>query len=358
MKKSKYFFNFDNMKKLLLILMVMIPLFGCSARGNKNLTFLHYSHSNTMVVSDFKEWTVKLEDPKTAVVTVKKGPEENSYRTSSRILDEISRIVDTNRMRRFKGNYVRKNVLDGWAWDFTLKYSGDKSINGSGYMKYPRGARDAFKELTDFIDHWCTIPDSARMKVFEYNSSNGMERGSGESYYVRKESDGLIHIDINENKRNERIFVTDYYRIFDDLQKIVIDYSIYTFKGSFMPEFDVRDGDSWGLSAYYEDDDHNISAHGYMAWPEGFGDAISAIRSYFNAWRVLAAQNEKVSKEAAAALLGEIAGGSKSVSFDSNTGGYSITTYDADGNAASTINYSAKGMVQNGVDHNDPMKEY
>lgn len=346
------------MKKLLFILMAIFQLFGCSANSKADLTYLHYSHGNSMVAGDFQEWTVKLENQNTAVVTVKKGLEENSYRTSSKLLDEISQIVERNRMRRFKGKYIRKNVLDGWNWGFVLRYKDGKSIEGNGYMKYPKGARYAFNELTEFIDHWCAVPDSTRMKIFEYSRNNGMVIGSGESYYVRKEKDGLVHIDINEGKNNERIFVTDYYRIFDDLQKLVMDYNIYTFKGSYMPDMDIRDGDSWRLSAYYEDSDFDISAHGYMAWPEGFNDAISAVRSYFNAWRVLAVQSEKVSKEAATVLLDEIAGGRKSVSFDSNTGGYSITTYDADGKPAQTINYSPQGMVLNGVDHNDPMKEY
>ena len=118
--------------------MVMIPLFGCSAQGRKDLTYLHYSHSNTMVVSDFKEWTVKLEDSKTAVVTIKNGPEEKSYKTSSILLDEISRIVESHRMRRFKGEYIRRNVLDGWAWDFVLRYNDGKSIEGSGESYYVR----------------------------------------------------------------------------------------------------------------------------------------------------------------------------------------------------------------------------
>lgn len=338
--------------------MVMIPLFGCSARGKSHITYLHYSHSNTMVAGDVKEWTVKQEDRKIAVVTIRKGFEETSYRISSTILEEIGRIADQYKMHRFKGQYVRKNVLDGWSWDFAMEYEDGKSVEGSGYMKYPSGAGEAFKELTAFIDQWCAVPDSARMKVFEYSRSNGMVIGHGESYYVNKESDGFIHVVFNEGKSNELAVVTDYSKIFDDLQKLVMDNGIYKFKGSYMPDTEIRDGDSWSLNVFYEDSDFDIRAHGYMAWPEGFDKAISSIHAYFNAWRALAAQDKNVSKEAAAILLDEVVGGRKSVSFDRETGNYSITTYDIDGNAATTINYSSKGMVLNGEDRNDPMKEY
>lgn len=273
------------MKKLLLILLVMIPLFGCSARGKAPLIYFHYSHSNTMVAGDFQEWTVDLENPKIAVVTIKKGFQESSYRTSSSILEEMGRIVKQYKMHRYKRQYVRKNVLDGWAWDCTLGYSGGKFIGSSGYMKYPSGARDAFNELTAFIEQWCSVPDSTKIKIFEYGRSNGMVLGHGESYSVQKEKDGLVRVAINEGKNGEMIFKTDSFKILEDLQKIVMDYGMYKFKGSYMPDTDIRDGDSWRINVYYEDPLYDISAHGYMAWPEGYHEAIDALNAYFEALR-------------------------------------------------------------------------
>lgn len=346
------------MKKILLILLAMIQLFSCSARNKANLTYFNYSHGSTMRAFDGEEWTVKMEDSKTAIVTIKNGPEENTYRTSSKLLDEMNQIVDRHKMYRFKGNYHSPfNVKDGWSWSLKMSFNDNTEVNGHGYMKYPRGAREAFEEITEFIKHWCSVPDSAKMWAFDYSRFNGMVRGAGESYYVHK-SDGLVKIEINEGKNHERHIETDYLKIFDDLQEIVMDYKMYTFKGSYKPETEVMDGDSWRLSVYYEDDDFDISASGYMAWPEGFGEAAGAVNRYFDVWRVLAVPDGKVSKEAASAMFDDIANRRKSVMFDSYTGGYSITKYDSDGNATQTINYSAKGMVQNGVDHNDPMNEF
>lgn len=51
------FHNFDNMKKLFLILMAFIPLFGCSARNRADLTCFRYSFGSTMRANGGEEWT-------------------------------------------------------------------------------------------------------------------------------------------------------------------------------------------------------------------------------------------------------------------------------------------------------------
>lgn len=90
------------------------------------------------------------------------------------------------------------------------------------------------------------------LRYFSYNTSNGMVIRSGESYDVYRDADDstLIHIDINHEKNNERLLVTDYRGIFDDLQKIIIEKKMYTFKGSYMPKFDVRDGEGCVLNGH------------------------------------------------------------------------------------------------------------
>ena len=348
------------MKKLFLILMAFIPLFGCSARNRADLTYFRYSFGSTMRANDGEEWTVELKAPGNALVTLKKGLEEKSFTTSSKILDNINAIVIRHRMYRYKGSYrTILDVRDGWAWGFDLGYGNGKTVSADGYMKYPAGGSEAFREITDYIEQRSSIPDSSRMWAFYFSTGNGMVIRSGESFEVLTDKeDGLVHIAINENKHNEKFIVTDYTGIFSDLNTIVLKYNIYTFKGSYMPDTDIRDGDSWSLNAYYEDDSNDISAHGYMAWPEGFRPAVKAIEDYFKVWRVMAGKEGKVPAEAAAEMFTEIDAGRRTVSFDLETGGYSITTLDEGGESSRTINYSADGDVLNGVDYNDPLKEF
>lgn len=45
------------MKKLFLILMAFIPLFGCSARNRADLTYFRYSFGSTMRANGGEEWT-------------------------------------------------------------------------------------------------------------------------------------------------------------------------------------------------------------------------------------------------------------------------------------------------------------
>lgn len=360
MQLIAFFNNIDNMKKILLIIMVFIPLFGCSARNRSDLTYFRYSFGSTMRANGGEEWTVELKAPGSALVTIKEGIQEKSFTTGSKILDDINAIVNKHKMYRYKGSYrTVLDVRDGWAWGFDLTYSNGRAVSADGYMKYPTGGSEAFKEITDYIKQRSSIPDSSRMWAFYFSSGNGMVIHSGEAFEVLTDKeDGLVHIAINENKHNEKFIVTDYPGIFSDLNTIVLKYNIYTFKGSYMPDTDIRDGDSWSLSVYYEDDSSDISAHGYMAWPEGFRPAVKAIEDYFKVWRVLAGKGRKVPAEAAAEMFAEIAAGRRTVSYDYETGGYSITTLDEGGDPVRTINYSADGDVLNGVDYNDPLKEF
>lgn len=148
----------------------------------------------------------------------------------------------------------------------------------------------------------CSAHNYEGLVRFSYSDSNGMVMYSGESYEVYVDDNGKVHIDIDENRFNEKKIVTDYTQVFHDLQKIVDKYKMYKWKGSYTPVFEVMDGDNWSFGLRYSDG-KTVSASGYMAWPKHFRDALEEIGNYFNAWRIMPLKHGKVSAEEAEAFL-------------------------------------------------------
>jgi|GEM_PF-1302152 hypothetical protein len=280
----------------------MFQLFGCTGRDRGDLTYFYFSRASSMRCEDGEEYTVEQIDKNYALVTIKDGVTTNTVKTSSKLLMELNTIVDRYKMYRYRGRYVNKMVLDGTNWDFKLKFSDGSETNAGGYMKYPINARDAFAEATALIKDWCSVPDTSKMEYFYYGRFNGMAIYSGEVFSVSTGKDGMVHIDIDEKKPNEKHIVTDYRKIFDELNQIVLENKMYTFKGSYMPEVEILDGDSWRFNVGYVEGE-NISASGYMAWPDGFREAIGAVKSYFDRWRLMPTRNGKVSAEDAEKFL-------------------------------------------------------
>lgn len=245
----------------------------------------------------------QLENGEVVVTRRKMDGEESTFRTTSKLMKELTEIVNRHKMYRYRGSYVTKlRVQDGDSWSFDLKYANGSTTEASGYMKYPMGSRDAFDEVCEFLDEWCAVPDTSKMTYFTYRISNGWRRENGCNYSVSTGKDGLVHITIDEDKPHEKKIVTDYTGIFDDLQEIVLTYRIYTFKGDYMPDVEITDGDSWSLSVGYVDGP-GIRAGGYMAWPEGFGTALNAVHRYFDMWRLMDTKFGKVSAEDAEAFI-------------------------------------------------------
>lgn len=297
------------MKKLLLSLLAIFFLFGCAARNKDGLTYFNFTRTNSMVADGASSWTVEALTETTVLVTIKEeGLMEHSYKTSYYLMNRLCEIVNSNKMYRYKGYYRTKlEVLDGTSWDFSLKFADGTSTSASGYMKYPKGGGPAFREAVELIEQMSPAPNNSKMTRFSYGKYNGMAPWVGKSYVVYSDKEGMVHIDLNVEKNDELRLVTNYDRIFEDLQSIVLKKGMFTFRGDYMPRTEIRDGSSWSLDVDYQEGP-GISAGGYMAWPEGFGEAIDALESYFGQWRQMPAKDGMVKAEDAENALSGLQG--------------------------------------------------
>lgn len=134
----------------------MFQLVGCSGRHRDGLVYFTYSEQNTMIMNGTSSWTLKLLDDDTVIVTrlVEGASEPVEFTASKEVMAQVNEIVKRNRMYRYKGYYKPVfEVLDGWSWDFVLKYKDGSETRADGYMRYPKNGGAAFREITDFLEH-------------------------------------------------------------------------------------------------------------------------------------------------------------------------------------------------------------
>lgn len=118
---------------------------------------------------------------------------------------------------------------------------------------------------------------------FSFSNSGGMRRFSGFRYQIELTKDDKVHFLFNEGYPDEREFTIDDHSVFDSLQQIVMKHKIYKYSGNYQPPVRIFDGSSWSLYVRYASK-NTISAGGYMAGPDGYGDAFREIRECLQYW--------------------------------------------------------------------------
>ena len=138
-------------------------------------------------------------------------------------------------------------------------------------------------------------PVNDTIVYFSLHRGGGMARFSGYSYEVKETKDGRVHFLFNEGYPDEKEFTVDDHSVFDTLQSIVLKHKMYKYSGYYRPEFDVLDGESWGLDIDYASG-RRVDAGGYMAGPDNAWQAFSEVRRYLDQWKALPiATNDVVS---------------------------------------------------------------
>ena len=131
------------------------------------------------------------------------------------------------------------------------------------------------------------------MTYFSFSNSGGMRRFSGFRYQIETTEDNKVHFLFNEGYPDEKEFTLDDHSVFDSLQKIVVKHKMYKYSGHYQPKFDILDGHSWSLYIKYASK-KKIDAGGYMAGPDGYGEAFREIRECLQYWADMPAANNDV----------------------------------------------------------------
>lgn len=119
---------------------------------------------------------------------------------------------------------------------------------------------------------------------FSFSKGGGMRQFDGYKYLVEATKDGRVHFLFNKGFPDEKEFTIDDHSVFDSLQQLVLKHKIYKYSGSYQPPFQIMDGQSWDLYIRYASK-ASIRAYGYMAGPDGYGDAFEDIVKCLDHWK-------------------------------------------------------------------------
>lgn len=128
------------------------------------------------------------------------------------------------------------------------------------------------------------IDPNDTITYFSYSEGGGMRRFDGFKYRVEATKDGRVHFLFNEDYPDEKEFTIDDHSVFDSLQQIVLKHKMYKYEGHYQPKFDILDGQSWNFYVKYASG-ATISAGGYMAGPNGYGEAFQEVINCLNQWK-------------------------------------------------------------------------
>ena len=119
---------------------------------------------------------------------------------------------------------------------------------------------------------------------FSYYKGGGMRRFDGYRYLVEKTKDGRTHFLFNKDYPDEKEFIIDDASVFDSLQQIVMKHKMYKYSGDYQPSLRIFDGQSWDFYVKYASG-ASISAEGYMAGPNGYGEAFTEVVACLDQWK-------------------------------------------------------------------------
>lgn len=128
--------------------------------------------------------------------------------------------------------------------------------------------------------------DRGELNYFSYEVRGGMSPFSGFSYQVSHMDDGRIEILINENLPDRKRIITSDPAVFTELQAIIDEHNMTSYKGNYERSFQTLDAGSWHFDLKYEYG-FSVSATGITRYPRGGVEAFSALKEYFAKWEKL-----------------------------------------------------------------------
>lgn len=135
--------------------------------------------------------------------------------------------------------------------------------------------------------------DRGALNYFSYRVVGGMRQFSGFSYQVSRMDDGRIEILINEDYPDRKRIITSDETVFSELQAIIDEHNMTSYKGRYEPPVRVLDADSWYFDLKYEYG-FTVRASGVLKYPRGGAAAFEALKKYFEKWEKMPGEEDSI----------------------------------------------------------------
>ena len=252
-----------------------------------NIKHMHFSYSTGNMMYSNVQYNINYKDYR-YIVSIK--PDNVSEEDKKEIeIDEntMEKIVNVlNKYKVYNWNRFHKNdkrILDGNSFSFSLTTKDNKSIDASGYMKWPKNYHNVRAELDSIFSSLYNVEkiNIEDLEYFYFSYSNGYEINSNIIYEINKKDNKYIAsikpYGISSDDKKEVEINKD---ILDQINDILNEYNVILWDGFHENDKDVLDGDSFSFNLKTKKD--NISASGYMMWPNNYRNVREKLDEIFN----------------------------------------------------------------------------
>lgn len=278
---------------IILIIVIIISLILVLIKRKKieitkdSIKYMHFSYSTGNMMYSNVSYDIDYEDNK-YIVTIKPSGISNEdakiIEIDENIMQKVADILNKYKVSNWdKFHKSDRNVLDGNSFSFNLKTKDDKTIDASGYMKWPANYRNVREELNSLFQSLYNGKDISMndFKYFHFSYSKGYEINSNIIYEIN-EIDGKYIASIkpygvaDEDKKEVEIMQDT----LDQIENILNKYDVVNWNGFHENDKGVLDGDSF--SFILKTKDNQINASGYMSWPTNYRNVRDEIDVIFD----------------------------------------------------------------------------
>lgn len=277
---------------LIIVLVIIISLMVILKRRKIELTkdnikYIHFSYSTGNMMYSNVQYYVDYKDYK-YIATIK--PDGLSEEEAKKIeIDEntIEKLINVlNKYKVYNWNNFHKNdkrILDGNSFSFYLSTKDNKTIEASGYMKWPKNYSNVKSELDSIFSSLYNVEkiNIEDLDYLHFSYSKGYAMNSNIIYDINKTDNKYIaSIKPYEitNEETKKIEINK--ETLKQIENILNKYNVVLWNGFHENDKNVLDGDSFSFSL--KTNDTKISASGYMMWPSNYSNVRDELDIIFN----------------------------------------------------------------------------
>lgn len=278
---------------IILIIVIIISLILVLIKRKKieitkdSIKYMHFSYSTGNMMYSNVSYDIDYEDNK-YIVTIKPSGISNEdakiIEIDENIMQKVADILNKYDVYYWdKFHKSDRNILDGNSFSFNLKTKDNKTIDASGYMKWPTNYRNVREELNSLFQDLYNGNNISMndFKYFRFSYSKGYAINSNIIYEIN-EIDGKYIASIkpygvaDEDKKEVEIMQDT----LDQIENILNKYDVVNWNGFHESDKGVLDGDSFSFSLKTKE--NQINASGYMSWPTNYRNVRDEIDVIFD----------------------------------------------------------------------------
>lgn len=261
------------MKKILVIMLIFSQLNLFAKKPEGTVTYFSYSYSQEDELHGSQRTYEASNFGGASKIRIVTGKTEREFERKANPMDFITGTVEKYRLYRIP-------KVAGAGVHLTIRYSDGKTYNFSG-EKFPACAEEGIKAIVNYLEGEALELSSREPKSFSLREGGGMMMNSGSTYELMY-NDGVLEKTVRHSgEAYEKTSFCKTADAFDGIQKIVEQYKVWTWGGSYRLDVMVTDGMSWNCNIIYDNGEW-ISANGYMYAPENFREAQRAFANYID----------------------------------------------------------------------------